>query len=267
MTITDNIFIQNKYTRWYISIIDNAKSQQRKKVKKDLPDYVYYESHHVVPRSIKPELTHHPENVVLLTAREHFICHYLLLKMTEGQNKYKMLNAFKMMCGAKKELRYTNSRLYEHVRKELRLSEEHKRKISEAGKERKHSDETKLKMSLAQKGIPKTEEHKQNLRGKERSEEVRKAMSLARKGKPSSKKGKPGKKPTEEARKKMSESRTGDKNHFYGKTHTDETRTKMKEYRANNPLPNITCEHCGKSNQKSMHIRWHGNNCKLFQAT
>ena len=172
-----------------------------------------------------------------------------------------------MMCGTKKELRYTNSRLYEYVRKDLRLSEEHKRKIGEAGKERKHTDETKLKMSLAQKGIPKTEEHKKNLRGKERSEEVRKAMSLARKGKPSPKKGLPGHKHSDEARKKMSESRTGDKNHFYGKTHTDETRAKMKEYRANNPLPNIICEHCGKSNQKSMHIRWHGDNCKLFQAT
>ena len=121
-----------------------------------------------------------------------------------GPKQIQDVNAFKMMCGTKKELRYTNSRLYEYVRKDLRLSEEHKRKIGEAGKERRHTDETKLNMSLAQKGIPKTEEHKKNLRGKERSEEVRKAMSLARKGKPSPKKGLPGHKHSDEARKKMS---------------------------------------------------------------
>ena len=265
--IIDNYFNNTKYTTWYQSITQNAKSQYRKRTNKNSVDYIYYENHHIIPRSIDITLIDHPDNSVLLTAREHFICHYLLIKMTKGQNKYKMLNAFKMMCGTKKEVRYTNSRLYETVRKELKLSSEHKRKIGEASKNRKHSEETKLKMSLAQKGKPKTEEHKQNLRGKERSLEVREAMSLARKGKPSHKKGVPGKKPSIEARKKMSESHTGEKNHFYGKTHTDETREKMKEFRNKNPLPIITCEHCGKQNKKSMHIRWHGDNCKHLKSS
>lgn len=35
--------------------------------------------------------------------------------------------------------------------------------------------------------------------------------------------------PSEETRKKMSESQTGEKNHFYGKTHSDETKRKQSE--------------------------------------
>lgn len=42
-----------------------------------------------------------------------------------------------------------------------------------------------------------------------------------------------GKKLSIETRKKMSESRQGDKNHFFGKTHSEESRKKIKEARRN----------------------------------
>lgn len=39
----------------------------------------YYENHHIIPRSLNG--SNSSENLVLLTAREHFICHWLLVKI------------------------------------------------------------------------------------------------------------------------------------------------------------------------------------------
>ena len=59
-------------------------------------------------------------NLVDLTAREHFLCHYLLTKMYRkgSEEWYKMIHAFLMMkAGSAKQDRYSNSRLYEAARK------------------------------------------------------------------------------------------------------------------------------------------------------
>ncbi len=93
------MFIQNKYTKWYYSIIEDAKSQNRKK-----SNDAYYEKHHIIPKSLGGT------EVVLLTGKEHFICHLLLCKMTSGQNKYKMINALIRMAfsKSKEQKRYTS---------------------------------------------------------------------------------------------------------------------------------------------------------------
>jgi hypothetical protein len=67
------IFIKNKYYNWYYGIIQNAKSQQRVKATTQ-----YYEKHHILPQSLGGD--NKKDNLVLLSAREHFICHYLLCK-------------------------------------------------------------------------------------------------------------------------------------------------------------------------------------------
>jgi hypothetical protein len=64
-------FLRNKYTKWYISIIQRALSEKRRKRKRSDPEYQYYESHHIVPRTIGG--ADHKENLVLLTVKEH--CH------------------------------------------------------------------------------------------------------------------------------------------------------------------------------------------------
>lgn len=48
MSIEENLFLSNKYTRWYFQIIENAKNQNRKKLKYDNPDCIYYEKHHII---------------------------------------------------------------------------------------------------------------------------------------------------------------------------------------------------------------------------
>lgn len=72
-------FNDSKYTRWYLSII--TKVQEKKRTREN---DVMYEYHHVLPRSVFPEFVNlktFPWNGVLLTPREHFICHILLTRM------------------------------------------------------------------------------------------------------------------------------------------------------------------------------------------
>ena len=58
-----------------MNIITNAKSQNRKRGEH------YYESHHILPKSLYPLWSNNKHNLVLLTAREHFVCHLLLTKI------------------------------------------------------------------------------------------------------------------------------------------------------------------------------------------
>jgi hypothetical protein len=97
----------NKYKKTYDNLI--------KKRKNNTP-IGYCEIHHIIPRCLGGDDS--LENLVKLTAREHYICHYLLTKIYEPKcrNYYKMLNAFIMMHAASNgQVRYT-SRLYEYNR-------------------------------------------------------------------------------------------------------------------------------------------------------
>lgn len=112
------MFVQNKYYTWYTNIIENAKNCNRKKLKSTDKDYVYLENHHIKPASLFPNLSKDKNNLVLLTAKEHFICHLLLCKFTESTSKYKMINALIKMvyCESKEQIRY-KSRSYSIIRK------------------------------------------------------------------------------------------------------------------------------------------------------
>ena len=59
------------YMRIYVNIIKNAQAKIRKKGKGE-----YFEKHHIIPKCQGG--TNNPSNLVLLTAREHYICHKLL---------------------------------------------------------------------------------------------------------------------------------------------------------------------------------------------
>ncbi len=56
----------------------------------------YCEEHHIIPQSLGGN--NQKENLVKLTAKEHFVCHLLLTKMTSGQYKEKMIYAAWMMA-------------------------------------------------------------------------------------------------------------------------------------------------------------------------
>ena len=95
------------YTKIYNDIINNRKQ--------NLLDG-YTETHHIIPRCLNG--SNDKQNLVDLTAREHFICHLLLTKMyPEGSIPWiKMCNAFMNMFRQGNHKRYCPSKWYEYCR-------------------------------------------------------------------------------------------------------------------------------------------------------
>lgn len=73
------------YCRIYSSLVNRARFQYRKKRKRTDPNFVYYENHHILPRCLGGSDSEN--NLVLLTAREHFLAHRLLCKIYVGNRK------------------------------------------------------------------------------------------------------------------------------------------------------------------------------------
>lgn len=147
-------FIENKYKKWYFSIIENAKSRTY--------DKFSHERHHVIPSSLGG--SNDSQNIVCLLYREHFICHWLLTKFTKSEAKGKMCGALRMMMNkSSHNNRVLTNRQYAIARFALSrtkrtMSEEFKQKQSETKKGnknpmfgRKQSEETKLKIALSLK--------------------------------------------------------------------------------------------------------------------
>ena len=105
------MFKENKYTRLYNSLIERATTRNWNKASGR-------ERHHIVPQSLGG--SNDKSNLTYLSAREHFICHWLLVKMTEGEARGKMLYALMgMRAIGDTHQRYSSSitaRVYERYR-------------------------------------------------------------------------------------------------------------------------------------------------------
>lgn len=162
------LFINNKYSTWYFNIIDVAKSRILN------PD-VYHEVHHIIPKSLNG--SNDRDNLVSLTGREHLLCHRLLIRMTEGTNKAKMVSAAWTMANLNNDNQQRSrltSRQYSYLREQfskvhsVRMSENNpmhdpivrakydaaiiKRGKTKGMSGKIHSEETKAKMSVSSKG-------------------------------------------------------------------------------------------------------------------
>jgi hypothetical protein len=151
----------------------------------------YTERHHIIPRCIGG--TDAKENLVDLTAREHFICHRLLVNIHPDNNKLKF--ALWAMCNMKsrRQSRYVpSSKIYESIKLEVikiisekkkgvKLTEEHKRKTSETLKGRKRPQEVvdKIHKKRLESGWKHSEETRNKMTGRTLSEETRKKISEA----------------------------------------------------------------------------------------
>jgi hypothetical protein len=89
------MFEQNKYTKWYFNLIQNAKDRKHGD-----------EIHHIIPRCLGGN--EQKDNLVSLSYREHYIAHALLTKM---HNSVKLKSAFWQMS-FKNKRKYFNGRLY-----------------------------------------------------------------------------------------------------------------------------------------------------------
>ena len=226
------LFTANKYTRWYYDIVDRAKTRV-------LDADTYIETHHIIPRSLGGD--NNKSNLAILAGREHFICHWLLTKMTTGKEQKKMAYACKMMMHShgKGQQRYrVTSRIYESL----------KQKLNMLLKDREFTDDWKAKLKVAARNRADNE----NAQAKQIKRDTMIKVNKSRKGE-----------------KRLAT--TVNKNHCYGKGffgkenpcygqhHSEETLAKLRVAK-----PKYCCEHCniivgGKSNYK----RWHGDNCKL----
>jgi hypothetical protein len=180
-------FLENKYTKWYVSIITHA----RTKVNNG-----YTELHHIIPRCLGGRRT--KDNEVKLSAREHFVCHMLLRKMTIGEDKKKMsFAAFAVSRVRRNSQLRINSRTFDLLRHELSnartgvpRSVETKQKISKAKIGTTLSDSTKLAISIGTKqryyDHPVSEETRTKIgmvhKGKTLSVETKNKIGLASKG-------------------------------------------------------------------------------------
>ena len=83
------IFIDNKYTDIYYKIVEQAKQRNYTKQK-----YDGYQTHHIIPQCFGG--TNDPNNLVVLSYKEHRVCHRLLINMTKRDAKYRMMYAYKL---------------------------------------------------------------------------------------------------------------------------------------------------------------------------
>lgn len=189
------MFKTNKYSTWYFNIISNANAARR--IKSAIAGY--YESHHIIPKSFGGR--HSKSNRVLLTPREHFLCHLLLPKMMVDPIKQgKMIYAFFRMKD-----KHQNSKLFDRFRTSYGMLT---RGTGNPFYGQRHTPETLLKISGPN-------HHMYNKRHSAESIQKMKDVRVGKgKGADNSMFGKTH---TEDWRKEHSASMSGEKHFNYGK--------------------------------------------------
>lgn len=173
----------------------------------------YSEKHHVLPRSMGGDDS--TSNIVKLTARQHFVAHWMLWKAFGGS----MTTAFNYMNGVKRYGKRINSKTAELL----------KHQEIERQKQKTFSTETRQKMSQAKLGKSLSAEHIENVRqaqlGRKLSDKWKANVSAAKRGKSN---GRIGHIMTEETKKRIGDAQRGELNHMTGRKHSPETKEKMK---------------------------------------
>jgi len=209
------------YTKLYDSIINKSISECRERGER------YYESHHIIPKCLGG--SNDAINKVLLTGREHFICHKLLVKI--HPNNYKLIKALEcMLRTSKNQERYiASSKEFERIK--IAAGRAHSKFLT--GKPRTpFTEETKRRMRIAKTGRVGS-----NL-GRKFSEEWRKNIGKASKGR-----------------------NVGDKNHM--KRLDIKERCPSLYTSTNNPSKNKKpCPYCNIMSGGINFKRWHGEACK-----
>jgi len=171
----------------------------------------YVEKHHILPRCL--DGTDDKENLIDLYPEEHYLAHLLLCKIYPGNQKL-LYSAMNMTTGSMINSGKRNNKVYGWLRRQYaesmsgdnnpnRRNPEIQKKAALKRVGQKRTEETKVRMSAAQKG-------------RTFSEETKRKMSESAKNRPPI---------GEETRTKL-KSRTPNKG-MLGKTMSEETRTKM----------------------------------------
>ena len=268
------------YQRIYNQIIDRAKLLNRKKYKGE-----YFEEHHITPTCLGG--SNKKENRVLLTAREHFICHKLLVEIYPNNNK--LIYALWMMSIIKLEERdyRVSSREYERIKKEFSIlmsintSGENNPNFGKVGtmkgrvgnlsplfgyvftedEKLNRSNRIKLNNPMDREDVRIKIGKLSSIRAKDlynKNVEENDGVYFGGKGEHCIHSGKSN---TEESNKKRSKSQSGDKAYWYKKNLPLEACSKMSA--TANARPILTCPHCGFQGKGGNMKTRHFDNCKL----
>ena len=163
----------------------------------------YVEKHHIIPKCLGG--TNKKDNLVKLTAKEHFLIHKLLTFIYPDNNS--LIYAYWAMCGLLSEKRYIPSaRIYEYSKKKMSEITKERLKDFNVWKGKKHSEESKLKQSASAK--------KRNISLENeiiRRQGISNKMKLLKR--------------TPEWNNNVSEAKKGDKNPMFGKTGRENKRS------------------------------------------
>lgn len=189
------------YKKVYDSIIERGKLRGNNK---EILNY-YTEAHHIIP------VCRGGTETVLLTYKEHVICHYILYRLNLDDfsilqsviavisrgNTFQERDTYRP---SKETLKYFTKKLSEG-RKGKKHSEITKKKISESNKGRKMSETLKEKLKKLSTGRKASDETKKRMSESHKniSEEIRRNISNSQKGR----------KHSEETKQKISESNKG----------------------------------------------------------
>ena len=222
------------YQRHYDILVNRARNRKLTS---------YFEKHHVIPRCLGGG--DEAENIVKLTAEEHYVAHQLLVKIHPGNRK--LVFAAWMMCNGKKR---NNKRYAWLKRKQVQI-------LSETHRGRKMPDWNKAKLIEANTGRACSEETRQKISqaqiGKVLSDEHRKKLSDAHRGK----------KQSPETIKKRADS-------LRGRKWSDDRRQKLSKVKQGvkiGPFSYAQCPHCGKIGAGGVMKRWHFERCKVVNGS
>jgi len=247
----------NKYNLWYANIVDRARGRTING---------YTEKHHIVPQSLGG--SNDKDNLVDLTAREHFICHWLLTKIYTGEAKAKMIYALNGMKRSNEfaqryETKIT-ARVYENLKKQFSMV---------------HSTTMKGRTPW-NKGIPITEEQREKNRkaatgkkrsaeaiaktvakqiGQKRSQETKDKIRAALKGKPKGPMSEEGKRIRSEAAKGIPKPPGHNQKRLA-------TLAKQLQEGTHYSQQKKTCPYCGVIASKGPYTRYHGPRCRRLNT-
>lgn len=212
---------------FYNELPKNLQPNHRKKAKTETEQRItrkkageYFENHHIIPKCMGG--TNNKDNIIILTAREHFLCHWLLHEIYP-ENKG-LSYAFFIMCfcdpSKNKTSRYIpSSRIIEYAK--IKAAEERKG-IPTWIKGKHHSEETKQRMresKIGTTGVNTGRKFNQEWKDKMKSSakigwEKRKQKGLIT---------------TEETKQKMRASKLGTLGPNTGKKFSEQTKQRMRE--------------------------------------
>jgi len=246
----------NKYKKWYKAITESTNDREG-----------YTERHHIIPRSLGGG--EESENLIRLTAREHFICHWLLSKMYEkgSPERASMIFALRMMRSDNTGKRYKTkitSRVYENLKVEY--SAIASKRFTGKGNgfyNGKHTDDAKQRISKANTG-----------------DKNGSKQPLARKKISESKKGKTRPSFSKEWTDNMSKAHSGENNSMFGRKQSESAKQLIREKATGRTQSAETikkkadairgskrkkklCPHCQREIAVNGYARWHGQNCKM----